>query len=130
VVATEDRLAQIARSAPQSMWRRRISLAWIGSISGLLIFQPVPTNAEAAEPAWATVVGIAFLATLGAMAIGLGRRQRWAYTVSGGAGVLGMLLAYACLASGHHLGVWWMIELGVFAGLTALSITAAERTKT
>lgn len=129
MVVTEDRLAQIARSGSQAVWRRRIALAWIGSITGLLVFQPVPTNADAAEPAWATVLGVAFLAALGAMAIGLARRERWAYAVSGGAGVLGMFLAYACLASGHHLGAWWMIELGVFAGLTALSITAAERTK-
>jgi hypothetical protein len=129
VVVTEDRLAQIARSGSQRAWRRRIAFAWIGSIAALIILQPVPTNADAAEPAWATALGIVFLAALGAMAVGLGRQQRWAYAVSGGAGVLGMFLAYACLASGHHLGAWWMIELGVFAGLTLLSITAAERTK-
>ncbi len=130
MVVTEDRLAQIARNDSQRAWRRRIALAWVGSISALIIFQPVPTNADAAEPAWANVLGVVFLAALGAMALGLRRQQRWAYAVSGGAGLLGMFLAYACLASGHHLGAWWMIELGVFAGLTVLSITAAERTKT
>jgi hypothetical protein len=129
VVVTEERLAETHRAETSRKWRRRLSLAWVTAIGALIIFEPVPTNANAAEPAWAMVLGVGFLATLGAMAVGLGKQQRWAFALSGAAGILGMFLAYACLASGHHLGAWWMIELGVFAGLTTLSITAAERTK-
>ena len=85
------------------------------AIVGLLLFEPVPSNASAPEPMWATVAAVAFLGSLGIMSVGFAKRQRWAFTVSGGAGVLGMFLAWACLATGHHLGAWWMIELGTFS---------------
>ncbi|MGH2783646.1 MAG: hypothetical protein ACRDJ1_00095 [Actinomycetota bacterium] len=128
VVVTEERLSQTRRIDPQRVWTRRLAIAWVASIAGLILFEPVPTDANAAEPVWATVAAFMFLGALAAMAVGMRTRRRWAYAVSGGAGVLGMLLAYACLESGHHLGAWWMIELVTFGALTALSITAAERT--
>ncbi|MGH2792902.1 MAG: hypothetical protein ACRDKG_01225 [Actinomycetota bacterium] len=128
MVVTEERLTQTRRIDAQRTWTRRLAISWVASIAALILFEPVPTDANAAEPAWAYVTAYTFLGALAAMAIGMRMQRRWAYGVSAGAGVLGMLLAYACLASGHHLGAWWMIEMVTFGALTALSITAAERT--
>jgi hypothetical protein len=37
------------------------------------------------------------------------------------AGPLGMLLAVECRAAEHHLGNWWLAELGATAALTGLA---------
>ena len=129
MVVTEEQLTKTHRVGEQRTWTRRLGASWAAAIIALMIFEPVPSNANAPEPMWATVAAVAFLGSLGIMSVGLVKRQRWAFVVSGGAGVLGMFLAWACLATGHHLGAWWMIELGTFGALTALSITAAERSK-
>lgn len=129
MVVTEERLNETSKLDGRRTWTRRLAIAWAASITALIVFEPVPTNTQATEPVWATVAAFAFLGSLAAMSVGFAKRHRWAFGVSGGAGVLGMFLAYACLASGHHLGAWWMIELGTFCALTALSITAAERSK-
>lgn len=129
MVVTEERLKQSHRADGQRTWTRRLAVSWAAAITALIMFEPVPSNANAPEPAWATIAAFAFLGALGLMAVGLAKQYRWAFMVSGGAGVLGMFLAWACLATGHHLGAWWMIELGAFGALTALSITAAERSK-
>lgn len=129
MVVTEERLAEGRRTGAERDWRRRVALAWVVSITALIGFEPTPTNVNAVEPLWATVTAYAFLGLLTAMAVGLSRKQRWAFGASSAAGVLGMGLAYACLASGHHLGAWWLIELSTFGALTALGIAAAERSK-
>ena len=128
MVVTEERLTRSRRIDGRRVWTRRLAISWGASIAGLILFEPAPTNPNATEPLWAYVTAYTFLGTLAAMAVVMRMRRRWAYGVSAGAGVLGMLLAYACLASGHHLGAWWMIEMVTFGALTALSITAAERT--
>ena len=129
MVVTEERLRETRRVEGQRTWTRRLAVSWAVAIVGLIAFEPVPTDANAPEPMWATVAAVAFLGALAIMSVGFAKRQRWAFTVSGGAGVLGMFLAWACIATGHHLGAWWMIELVTFGALTALSITAAERSK-
>ena len=129
MVVTQERLAEAHRTDVGRTWRRRVAVSWLVAITALIGLEPVPTNANAVEPLWATVTAYAVLGLLSATAVGLSRRQRWAFGVSSAAGVLGMGLAYACLASGHHLGAWWLIELSTFGALTVLGITAAERSK-
>ena len=123
---TDERLALRPTQEVERTWMRRLGIAWTAGVGSLLMFSPVPTNADAREPAWAIVAGVAFLATLALMAVGLIRKHRWAFGASAAAGLLGMMLAYACMDSGHHLGAWWLIELGTFGALTALSIPGAR----
>jgi hypothetical protein len=128
MTVTQERRAPTQRPTSEQAWMKRLSIAWAMTIAGIVLFEPVPTNADAAEPWWAVAAGITFLATLGAITITAIRRHRAFFPISAFAGGLGMVLAYACLASGHHLGAWWLIELSAFAGLAAMSI-AADRSR-
>jgi O-antigen/teichoic acid export membrane protein len=125
VVVTEQRLTQTRRLDAERTWMRRLGLAWVVAISSLILFQPATSPAP--QPLWATILVYTFLVGLGAIAVGIAKRHRWVFGVSGATGVLGMGLGYACLATDHHLGAWWMVEMGTFAALTVLSIAAAER---
>jgi len=132
VAVSEDRILTEHRPdtrpdrRDERAWMRRLSLAWVVGVGSLVLFEPTPTNPNAHVPVWAAVAGYAFLAALASMAVGFARKQRWVFGVSGAAGVLGMMLAYACMDSGHHLGAWWLIELGTFGTLTAMSIPGAR----
>lgn len=125
MAVTEERLAKTPRLDVERTWLRRLGTTWVVAISALILFQPAVTPSP--EPAWANVLRYSFLGGLGAIALGTARRHRWVFGVSGATGVLGMGMAYACLATDHHLGAWWMVEMGTFAALTVFSIVAAER---
>ena len=132
MAVTEDRILEDRvterRHDPDAerAWMRRLPIAWVAGVGSLMLFEPTPTNPNAHEPAWAVVAFFAFLSALALMTIGFARKARWVFGVSGAAGVLGMMLSYACMDSGHHLGAWWLIELGTFAALTTLSIPGAR----
>lgn len=128
MVVTEERLAPARRIDVERIWMKRLGIAWAVVVTAIYSFEPAPTNPNAPVQLWAAVTGIVFLATLGAMAVTAVRRHRLMFGISAFGGVLGMVLAYACLASGHHLGAWWLVELGAFGGLTTMSI-AADRAR-
>lgn len=121
---TQDRIARPAHDLTRRL--RWLSTAWIAALAVLWTFQPVPSN-PAPHPWWAWMTYVAFLASLGAMFVGAARRRSWALGFSAIAGGLGMVLAYACLATDHHLGAWWLVEMGTFAGLTAASVAPRRR---
>ena len=122
---TQDRIAGPAQDLVRRL--RWLSTAWIVALAALWTFEPVPSNPAAPNPWWAWVTYVAFLVSLGVMFVGSARRRSWGLGFSAVAGGLGMVLAYGCLATGHHLGAWWIVEMGIFAGLTAASVAPRRR---
>ncbi len=89
----------------------------------LYIFEPRPTD-PTATPLWGTILLLGFTYALIASIVGLAGRRAWGMGVSMLAGGLGMVVAGACAATGHHAGAWWIFEAVAFTGLTVGSIAA------
>ena len=104
-------------------WSRPLLVGWITTVAVLLIFEPSPDD-PAAPPLWGTILVMAFTYALFGALLGLGSRRPWGLRASALAGGLGMIVAGACAATGHHAGAWWMIEAVAFTGLTAGSLAA------
>jgi hypothetical protein len=102
---------------------------WIAFFLVLLVATPAP---EPGIPTalWADVASAAmFLLLLGAPLLAeMGSRLGFgAATFAGG---LGIALAVECHASAHHLGNWWLFELGAtaaLAGAAALGLVSRLR---
>ena len=63
-------------------------------------------------PVWATAVSVVqIMLLLGAAAIGP-LFSRLGFAGAALAGPLGIALAVNCRAAEHHLGNWWLVELG------------------
>ncbi len=108
-------------------WSRPLLVAWVAVIATLYIFEPSPTN-PTATPLWGMILLLAFTYALIASIVGLAGRRAWGLGASVFAGGLGMIVAGACAATGHHAGAWWIFEAVAFTGLTAGSV-AARRTR-
>jgi hypothetical protein len=76
-------------------------------------------------PVWAEVARAGFwTALLSAAMLAWFRRTGPALGVSAVAGFVGLGVAYACSATGHHLGSWWLVEAAACGALGLLSIVA------
>jgi hypothetical protein len=62
---------------------------------------------------------VAFTYALFASMVGLASPRPWGLGASALAGGLGMVIAGACAATGHHAGAWWIVE-GLFDPLLDL----------
>jgi uncharacterized membrane protein AbrB (regulator of aidB expression) len=109
--------------------RRRLPLVpgavivgcWLGLYVFALAFQPA-AEAGATTALWASVVGNTMLLLLLAAA-GLGALSAKAgFGLAALAGPLGIALAVNCRAAEHHLGNWWLLELGATVALTGLAV--------
>ena len=116
--------ARHPRAAVAGTWLGRLSpLAWLGSLVVLMGFGPDADTPVV--PLWADVVATAlFLALAGAAVLAMMRLRSAALTASLAAAAAGILLGWGCRATAHHTGSWWMVELGLFAGLFAVSAAA------
>jgi hypothetical protein len=97
-----------------------VATGWLVFLICAFVFEPA-SNPNAAEPLWVqyAILGLfGSLVTAAFTGIGAPRSGFAAATV---AGACGMALSYACAATGHHLGPWWLVELGATGALTALS---------
>jgi hypothetical protein len=102
---------------------------WLAFYLAVSAFQPAPEPGMT-WPLWATAVSVAqMLLLLGAAAIGpLFARAGFALATL--AGPLGIVLAVNCRAAEHHLGNWWLAELGAalaLAGLAAVGLAQRLR---
>ena len=118
--------AQVASRTPRD-WSRPLLVAWVAIMTVLYIFEPRPTD-PTATPLWGTILLLAFTYTLFASMAGLAVRRPWGPATSALAGGLGIVVAGACAATGHHAGAWWIAEGLAFAGIGAASL-AALRTR-
>jgi hypothetical protein len=104
-------------------WSRPLIVGWIATMAVLYIFEPRPTD-PAAVPLLGTILVLVFTYALIAAIAGMAGRRSWGLGASALAGGLGMIVAGACAATGHHAGAWWIFEAVAFTGLTAGSLAA------
>jgi hypothetical protein len=104
-----------------------LAWAWAVFLFAAVALAP-PSEPHATTPLWAdAVAGSMFLLLAGAALAGrlFGRVGFAAATMAGG---LGIATAVACRATEHHLGNWWLVELGAMAVLTGVAAAGlAER---
>ncbi len=93
-------------------------VGWVAFLVAVIVFEPA-SEPNAVTPLWADLVVFSFLIALfGALAVG--RRLATAgFTLATVAGALGMAISVGCAATDHHLGSWWLVELGATGALTA-----------
>jgi hypothetical protein len=146
MVTTQDRLLgreeveeleELYRSSPDvepvrrdslNEWCRRILFGWVVVIGSIALFEPAPSNPNAAVPAWGNVLLTAFSVALVAGFVGLSRRRPWALRASVVAGGLGVAIGAACMLTDHHVGFWGAYEIVAFSGLAAGSWFATRTT--
>ncbi len=104
-------------------WSRPLLGAWIGVMAVLYILEPRPTD-PAAVSLWGTILLLGFTYAFIGSLVGLAARRPWSFGASAVAGGLGMVVAGACAATGHHAGAWWIAEGVAFTGLAAGSLAA------
>jgi hypothetical protein len=107
-------------------WRRGLLVGWLAVLGTLLVFEPRPTNADAELPLWATALSVAFLGAWCVTLAGLLRHRSWGFTASAVASGVGVAIAAACAATGHHAGMWWAYEALAFGALGGASVLAAR----
>jgi hypothetical protein len=108
---------------PARNWSLPLLIAWVAVMVTLFVFEPRPTD-PTATPLWGELVLLAFAYALLASMVGLATRRPWALGASALAGGLGMVIAGACAATGHHAGAWWVVEGAAFTGLAIGSVAA------
>jgi len=105
-----------------------IAAGWLAFLASTY-FQPVP-DPESTTPFWSDVVIAGLLLALGVAGItGLLRSRRLGLAAATIAGGFGIALAIGCRATEHHLGAWWLYELGATAALTSLAALGLARSK-
>jgi hypothetical protein len=93
---------------------------WLTFFAVAIAFQPAPEPGMT-WPAWVTAVSVAqIMLLLGAAAVGPAF-AKLGFAGAALAGPLGIALAVNCRAAEHHLGNWWLVELGAAIALTALA---------
>jgi peptidoglycan/LPS O-acetylase OafA/YrhL len=103
---------------------RVVAVAWIAFVVAVFALEPA-SNPAATTPLWADVTLAAFwLALLGAALLAKLGKVGAALGGSAFAGFVGVAVGYACGATEHHLGAWWMAEAGVCGALGLLSAAA------
>jgi hypothetical protein len=129
-----DELEEVYRNSPDVEppprnylpdWCRRLLAGWLAVFVSFLLFEPAP-DAEAVVPMWGTVLLTAFTVAFAAAIVGLSYRRSWGLRASLVAGGLGIVLAAACAATDHHMGMWPAYEMVAFFGLAAASWIATR----
>ncbi|HEU4450426.1 MAG TPA: hypothetical protein VFR63_10665 [Gaiellaceae bacterium] len=99
---------------------RLLAAGWIAFFTLALLLEPA-AEPGAAVPAWAVAVFLVELALLLGAAGAGALFSRAGFAAATLAGPLGMALAVECRTAAHHLGSWWLVELGATAALTGLA---------
>jgi hypothetical protein len=104
--------------------------AWLVFYAVVLAFEPRPEPGMT-SPVWATTLSAVMLLLLVA-AVSVGPVfSKLGFGFATLAGPLGIVLAVNCRASGHHLGSWWLVELGATLALTGLAaVGLSQRLRT
>ena len=103
---------------------RALAVGWAVFVVAVIVFEPAP-NAEVMVPLWAEVTLAGFWTALFSAAMfAWFRRAGPALGASAVAGFVGLAVAYACAATEHHLGSWWLVEAGACGVLGLLSAVA------
>jgi hypothetical protein len=112
--------AKAPRWSVPSVPGQLVAAGWVAFFTLALLFEPA-AEPGAVIPAWAIGVFLAQLALLlGGGWLGLAS-DRVGFAAATLAGPLGMAIAVECRAAAHHLGNWWIAELGATAALTGIA---------
>ena len=112
--------AKATRWSVPSVSGKLVAAGWVAFFTLALLFEPA-AEPGAVIPAWAIGVFLAQLALLlGGAWIGA-VSDRVGFAAATLAGPLGMAIAVECRAAAHHLGNWWLAELGAMAALTGFA---------
>jgi hypothetical protein len=122
--------AEPEESAPAGERRSRLAVplvpgmvlvgGWIAFFTIAFTLEPAP-EPGATPAAWAVAVWTANLVLL-LGAAGLGPVfSRFGFGAAAVAGAFAMAGSVSCRATEHHLGNWWLLELGATAALTGLA---------
>lgn len=103
-----------------------LASGWIAFVAAVAIFQPDPEPGMA-WPAWMVAASAALYLLLPAAAFVAVSLPPLGYAAAVVAGGLGMALAFGCRAAEHHLGNWWLAELGATGALTGLAALGLVR---
>jgi hypothetical protein len=117
-----SRIAEVLPYSPRTflLW------GWIAYLAAVLLFQPAPEPGMV-WPTWMEAASLGMLLVL----LGAGALAYLAplgYGLAGIAGGLGIALSIGCRAAEHHLGNWWLAELGATAALTGIAVFGLART--
>jgi hypothetical protein len=85
-------------------------------------FEPAP-EPHMAIPLWADLVFGSLLVLLLTAAFAGRELPRIGFGAATVAGALGIAIAVACQTSGHHIGNWWLFELGATGALFGAATT-------
>jgi hypothetical protein len=106
---------------PQSLF-----LLWLTTLVTIIALEPA-SEPDVQLPMWAAWLGFAFFTAFFAAVHGLAQARPWGFKASGAAALLGMGMAVACTATGHHGGISPYVEFAAFSGLGALTLASALR---
>ena len=116
------RRAEWARAYPPGV---HLAWGWIAYLAAVALFQPTPEPGMV-WPVWMEAASAAMLLVLlGAGAFAF--LPALGYGLAGVAGGLGIALSVGCRAAEHHLGNWWLAELGATTALAGLAVAGLAR---
>ncbi|MBW3562947.1 MAG: hypothetical protein KY437_10680 [Actinobacteria bacterium] len=112
-----------------SGWVVATAAAWLVGISVILAISPEPADPAAAS-ALAEALGMLIALGMSITVLGLATRHRFGFAAAAGTGGALTIMSLACPVSGHHtFGAWWLGELAIVTGLTALGIAGYRRAR-
>lgn len=108
-------------------WTIATAAAWIAGIGLILLLEPAPAD-PAATSLVGEIIGTVVAMGLSVTMLGLVTRYRFGLAAAAATGGMMMAVSIACPVSGHHaFGAWWIGELAIVAGLTALGVFGYRR---
>ncbi len=97
-----------------------VAAAWLAFFFVMLPFEPEPEPGMS-NPMWGDALVVSLLLVLVAAGAVGPALSKAGFGLAGIGGLLLGVIAVACQATAHHMGNWWLAELGAALALTALA---------
>ena len=118
----------VEKPTPATARRRALPLvpgavvagAWLSFWFFMLPFEPEPA-AGMSNPLWGDIIAWSMLVVLLAAAAIGPVLSRAGFALAGIGGLLLVVIAISCRMTTHHMGNWWLAELGAATALTGLA---------
>lgn len=112
-------------------WPRALGVGWIFVLVAAVAVEPAPSDTEASDPLWASLVFLGLLSALAVAGGALARRRRLGLVASVVAGGLALFSTVMCPVSDHHetVGAWWYLQMTGFTALIGASLAGLRRAR-